>query len=152
MKPVRDGIVVDASIALSWRFPDEQAPLCLKVLDRLNTGHFALVPAFFLVEVLNALLVGERKGRISPEQTRDFLEGLRVMRPMIDPTNIDKVLTTYNPICRAHALTRYDALDVEFAMRSGHPLASLDRLQREAALAVGVVFRSSVFSSHKGRK
>jgi hypothetical protein len=35
------GIVVDASVTLSWCFPDEQMPLSLKVLDRLNAGEEA---------------------------------------------------------------------------------------------------------------
>lgn len=56
------GIVVDASVTLSWCFPDEQTPLSLLVLDRLKAGEDALVPAFWSVEVLNSLLVGERKG------------------------------------------------------------------------------------------
>jgi predicted nucleic acid-binding protein len=65
-------IVVDASVTLSWCFPDEQTSLSLKVLDRLNGGEEALVPAFWSVEVLNSLLVGEKRGRISPDQTRAF--------------------------------------------------------------------------------
>ena len=56
---------------LSWCFPDEQTPVALKVLDRLNAGDQALVPAFWAVEVLNSLLIGEKRRRISPEQTRD---------------------------------------------------------------------------------
>jgi hypothetical protein len=32
----------------------------------------ALVPAFWSVEILNTLLLGERKGRIAPEQTKAF--------------------------------------------------------------------------------
>jgi hypothetical protein len=31
-------IVVDASVTLSWCFPDEQTALSLAVLDRLNAG------------------------------------------------------------------------------------------------------------------
>ena len=48
-------IVVDTSVTLSWCFPDEQTPLSLKVLDRLNAGDAALVPAFWSAEVLNIL-------------------------------------------------------------------------------------------------
>ncbi len=49
------GIVVDASVTLSWCFPDEQTALSLTVLDRLNGGEEALVPAFWSLEVLNSL-------------------------------------------------------------------------------------------------
>ena len=55
-----NGIVVDASVTLSWCFPDEQTDVSMGVLDRLQSGEKALVPAFWAVEVLNTLLVGER--------------------------------------------------------------------------------------------
>jgi hypothetical protein len=66
------GIVIDASLTLSWCFPDEQTAMSMHVLDRLRSGERALVPAFWPLEVLNTLLVGERKGRITAEQTRAF--------------------------------------------------------------------------------
>ena len=73
------GIVVDASVSLAWCFPDEQAPLSLRVLDRLNAGEQGFAPAFWSVEVLNSLLIGEKHGRISPEQTQAFLDSLRAL-------------------------------------------------------------------------
>jgi predicted nucleic acid-binding protein len=79
-----NGIVLDASVTLSWCFPDEQTPVALNVLDRLNAGEQALVPAFWSVEVLNSLLIGERRGRISPQQTEAFLSTLRALGPAID--------------------------------------------------------------------
>jgi hypothetical protein len=54
-------IVVDASITLSWCFPDEQTPLSLRVLERLQAGEQALVPSFWSLEILNSLLIGERR-------------------------------------------------------------------------------------------
>ncbi len=83
-------IVVDASVTLSWCFPDEQTPLSMKVLDRLNRGEEALVPAFWSVEVLNSLLVGERRGRISPDQTRAFLKDLAALHPAVDHPSVIK--------------------------------------------------------------
>jgi len=44
-------------------------PLSISVLDRLKAGEQSVVPAFWALEVLNSLLVGERRGRIKPEQT-----------------------------------------------------------------------------------
>ena len=71
------GVVVDASITLSWCFADERTDLSVAVLDRLKAGDRALVPAFWSVEVLNLLLVGEKRGRIRPEQSQAFLGELR---------------------------------------------------------------------------
>jgi hypothetical protein len=53
-------IVVDASITLTWCFPDEQTPLSLRVLERLQAGEQALVPSFWSLEMLNSPLIGER--------------------------------------------------------------------------------------------
>ena len=77
-------IVVDASVTLSWCFPDEQTDTSMGVLDRLKSGERALVPAFWAVEVLNTLLVGERKGRITAGQTGAFLDAPKVLDPILD--------------------------------------------------------------------
>ena len=131
-------IVLDASVTLSWCFPDEQTPASMGVLDLLKAGDQALVPAFWCSEVLNSLLVGERKGRISADQTRAFLDDLSALRPTLDGAPLQRVFQDVQALCRQHGLASYDALYVELAMRSGSPLATLDKSQRDAALAVGV--------------
>ena len=133
-----NGIVVDASVTLSWCLADEQTPMSLEVLDRLKSGAQAVVPAFWLVEVLNSLLLGERKGRIAPEQTKAFFDDLRSLGPAIDNISFEQIAGPVQIICRDHRLTPYDALYVELAQRSGYPLATLDQPQREAAQALGV--------------
>jgi len=131
-------IVLDASITLSWCFPHEQTPASLAVLDLLKAGDQALVPAFWCSEVLNSLVVGERKGRISADQTRAFLNDLSALRPTLDDASLLRVFQDIQALCRQHGLAAYDALYVELAMRSGSPLATLDKTQRDAAAAVGV--------------
>ena len=132
------GVVVDASITLSYCFPDEQTPLSLHVLDRLKAGEQAVVPFFWAVEVLNVLLVGEREERIAPDQTTAFFDALRALKPRMDCATLDQVAGPVQIICRDHRLTPYDALYVELALRSGFPLATLDQRQRDAAAALGV--------------
>jgi len=41
------------------------------------------------VEVLNTLLVGERKGRITAEQTNAFLDTLKILSPALDYATLD---------------------------------------------------------------
>jgi len=132
------GLVIDASVTLSWCFPDEQTPMSLNVLDRLKSGEQALVPAFWPLEVLNTLLLGERKGRITPEQTKAFFDDLRALSPTLDYTSLEQIAGPVQIICRSHRLTPYDALYIELAMRSGYPLATLDQPQKEAAKVLGV--------------
>jgi predicted nucleic acid-binding protein len=132
------GIVIDASVTLSWCFPDEQTYMSMNVLDRLKAGEQALVPAFWALEVLNTLLVGERRGRITAEQTEAFLGALRVLNPILDYASLEQVAGPIQIICRDHQLTPYDALYIELALRSGCPLATLDQPQRRAAGSLGV--------------
>ena len=132
------GIVVDASVTLSWCFPDEQTDSSMSVLDRLQSGEKALVPAFWAVEVLNTLLVGERRGRITAEQTVMFLDTLKILKPALDYATLEQVAGPVQIICRDHRLTPYDALYIELAQRSGCPLATLDQPQKDAAGALGV--------------
>ena len=131
-------IVVDASVTLSWCFPDEQTASSIGVLDRLQLGDQALVPAFWPAEVLNSLLVGERRGRILPEQTATFIDALKALKPVLDYATLEQVAGPVQIICRDHRLTPYDGLYIELAQRSGCPLATLDQAQRDAATALGV--------------
>jgi predicted nucleic acid-binding protein len=110
----------------------------MQVLDRLNADDTALVPAFWSAEVLNSLLIGEKRGRITPEQTQAFIDDLRALQPFLDLASMDQVWGPVQAICRAHHLTPYDALYVELAMRAGCPLATLDQSQKAAAKALGI--------------
>ncbi|MGA2580587.1 MAG: type II toxin-antitoxin system VapC family toxin [Bryobacteraceae bacterium] len=85
------GIVIEASVTLSWCFPDEQTQMSMNVLDRLKAGGQAIVPAFWALEVLNTLLVGERRERITAEQTGMFFETLRILNPALDYASLDQV-------------------------------------------------------------
>jgi proteic killer suppression protein len=61
------------------------------VLDRLKAGEQALVPAFWSLEVLNILLLGEKKGRITAQQTQAFLDDLRALDPVLDYASLEQV-------------------------------------------------------------
>lgn len=131
-------IVIDASITLAWCFADEQTPLALKVLERLKAGEQALVPSFWSIEVLNSLLVGEKRGRISAGQTRAFLDDLGALSPSFDYASAEHVNGAIQKLCRDRGLTPYDALYVELALRAKCPLATLDQVQESAASALSI--------------
>ena len=133
---VLESIVVDASVTLSWCFPDEQTDSLTSVLDRLQSGEKALVPAFWTVEILNTLLVGERRGRITAEQKSTFLDTLKMMKPVLDYATLEQIAGPVQIICRDYRLTPDDALYIELAQRWGCPLATLDQPQRDATVAL----------------
>jgi len=68
--------VLDASVALAWCFEDEASVEAIEVLERLKEGT-AVVPALWFLEVGNALLNAERRGRLTPTESTIFLELLR---------------------------------------------------------------------------
>jgi predicted nucleic acid-binding protein len=74
--------ILDASIVLTWYFPDEEAQKALEISERIAVGDRVIVPAFWRHEILNALLVGERRKRLTPELTEHFLEDLDECRSM----------------------------------------------------------------------
>ncbi len=113
--------------------PNEQTPLSLNVLERLKAGEQALVPSFWSPEVLNSLLVSERRGRISAKQTLAFLEDLSALNPSFDYASLEQVNGPVQKVCRDYGLTPYDALYGELAMRVKCPLATQDESRKNAA-------------------
>ena len=66
--------VLDASIVLTWCFPDEEAQKAEKISERIALGDKPAVPAFWRHEVLNALLVGEKRKRLTNELIQTFID------------------------------------------------------------------------------
>ena len=130
-------IVVDASTALAWCFPDEASRYADGVLALLE-GTAALVPAIWALEIANALLVGERKKRLRPSEVRRFTELLNELEFVQDVLPITDYLHDVIPLARARGLSSYDAAYLELAMRKGARLATLDGKLRQAAKAAGV--------------
>jgi predicted nucleic acid-binding protein len=59
-------LVIDASVILKWYLPDEEfTQKALNILHRHVSGETALyAPTILPYEILNALLVAERRGRV----------------------------------------------------------------------------------------
>lgn len=131
--------VLDASIVLTWCFPDEESRKAEEIAERIALGDRVAVPGFWRHEILNALLVGEKRNRLTPELTRAFLADLNLLPVELDesPTAATVFEITMS-LCRKHGLTAYDAAYLEIAMRGGYPLATADEDLRRAAIAEGV--------------
>jgi predicted nucleic acid-binding protein len=129
--------VVDASVSLTWCFEDQTTPYGEAVLDRfLESG--AVVPGIWTLEIANALVVGERRRRLSEAQTIRFIGLLGELPIEVEESDLDTAFGPVLAIARAHRLSAYDAAYLELAARRGLPLATLDSALVEAAPAVGV--------------
>jgi predicted nucleic acid-binding protein len=131
--------VLDASIVLTWCFPDEEAQRAQEISERIAGGDTVVVPAFWRHEILNALLVGEKRNRLTAELIQAFIADLnRLPVNLVDGATQDVVFNTTQAICRKHGLTAYDAAYLEIAIRGAYPLATADEDLRRAAAAEGV--------------
>ncbi len=118
--------VVDASVVLTWCFPDENAPLAHKVANLFKHGDSAIAPSFWPHEVLNALLVGEKRKRISTGLIRTFLADLEALPIALQDLRAEVIFDRIQSLGRAHGLTAYDAAYLDLAKINGLPLATLD--------------------------
>lgn len=134
---MKAAFVVDCSIAMAWLFGDEATPQTSRILERLATES-ALVPGWWYLELANVIAVAERRGRIAPQQTAEFLVELSKLDIEADLAAPEQFLGDLLPLCRQHQLTSYDALYLDLAVRRGLPLATLDGPLRAAAKKLGV--------------
>jgi predicted nucleic acid-binding protein len=127
--------VLDASIAVAWAFVDEDYPKAVLALERIRKDK-AHVPSLWWYEVRNALIVNERRRRLTEADSNLFLRTLSRLDIAVDPLPDEpRVLV----IARRHRLTVYDAVYLELAQREEIPLATLDTKLLDAARAEHVL-------------
>jgi predicted nucleic acid-binding protein len=133
----RESFVLDGSTALAWCFTDENsayADAVARKLPRLG----ALVPTIWHLEVANAMVVGERRGRCDRGDTLKWTAFLSALSISVEEHSGSRVFNEVVDLARGQNLSTYDAAYLELALRRGLPLATLDDPLKEAALAAGV--------------
>jgi predicted nucleic acid-binding protein len=129
--------VLDCSVALAWCFPDEKTDQSRALLRSLKEGS-AVVPSLWFLEVSNAILVGERRGRLSRAMGAQALRLLGRLPIELDDRPGFPLAHDLLALAREHRLSSYDAAYLEVALRLSLPLASLDRHLQAAAKKAGV--------------
>jgi predicted nucleic acid-binding protein len=133
-----NGFVIDASVALAWCFDAEATAATRALLDRFEDEH-AEVPSLWHLELANALAAGERKRRITPARTSEFIALIGGLPIVIDERTPKLALGTVIDLARSERLSAYDAGYLELAMRRGIPLATKDDALAKAARRMGVM-------------
>jgi predicted nucleic acid-binding protein len=122
---------------LAWCFADESGDYAQQILKSLGlTTPF--VPSLWRYEVANALVVAERRGRITAPDSDRFLDLLGRLCIVVDDGGATAWKETV-ALARRTGLAAYDAAYLELALRGGLPLATLDERMRKAAIELGVV-------------
>lgn len=133
--------VLDASAALAWvyeRADPAEADKARALLVRLNDED-ALVPELWHLEVLNALVVGQRKGAISVAKATDFLGRLDALPIHTQSESLAGRKEQLFSLAREHDLSAYDAAYLDLAIRAGASLATFDRELGLARDKAGVI-------------
>jgi predicted nucleic acid-binding protein len=131
-------IVVDSSVALTWCFEDEQTPASLALLEMVVEAG-AVAPTLWPLEVLNALIMAERRKRVDASQRQRLSGFLRDLPIVLDDETATQAWSATIQLAERHRLSVYDAAYLELAQRRDLPLASLDQELRAAAEVAGVV-------------
>jgi predicted nucleic acid-binding protein len=125
--------VLDASITLGWML-DRPVPARASLARRLIiAGEVPVVPILWRHEVSNAVVMSERRGRLTAGQIKTLTADLEEFsdRLEVDPLNVR--VSILIETARRTNLTVYDAAYLELAARRRLPLATLDDKLREAA-------------------
>jgi predicted nucleic acid-binding protein len=130
--------VLDASVVLTWCFPDENTDLAQHVAERFKRGDTALAPSFWPHEVLNALLAGEKRKRISRQMIESFLDDLALLPVTLEQCFVESVFDRIQSLSLKHELTAYDAAYLDLALQNGLALATLDDALVRACKNAGV--------------
>ncbi len=126
--------VIDASVSSAWILDDESDPFADEVYASLQASA-GVVPQHWHFEIRNALLIAERRGRVSSDSISGHLLTLSELGLQTDI--IPDLDAAFN-LAQKHRLTFYDALYLELARRRSLPLATLDNALERAADAEGL--------------
>ena len=121
-------VVVDASVALAWCFPDEASVYADGVLLALE-GHTMLVPAVWGLEIANAVLTGERSKRLRQPEIRRFTTLLNSLSLVQDVLSVGEHVGNVFFRWRANTTSRLTMQpiwnsQVDTVRRSPHLMAS----------------------------
>jgi predicted nucleic acid-binding protein len=131
------GLVLDASSALSWCFEDEDESFADDLVD-IVAATGAVVSNIWPLEITNALVVAERRERITVPESASFLTLIQELPITIDGGTASHAFGQTVDLARRHGLSTYDASYLELALRMQLPLATLDKVLRVAATDLGI--------------
>jgi len=80
------------------------------------------------LEVVNVLLVAERKKRLSEADSARFITLLTQLPIVVEVDHTEKSMKELLSFARANNLSSYDAPYLDLAMKSGYPMATSDKI------------------------
>jgi len=138
-------IVVDASVMICILFKDEENKYSKSFLDCIMNGTQVVVPEIFHAEILNVLIVSERRGRLDNGNIQKILRFLLDLN-FLTITHLDKENILELELAKKYNLTSYDAIYLSLAKREGLQLATLDKKLGKASVSESVFWSDKIIS------
>ena len=130
--------VIDSSIALAWALPDETSKEAERFLSRISIRSILWVPALWWYEMANALLMAQRRKRLTEAERIRLTELYRKLPIRTDVMLDSDIMWRFQTLGIGYNLSAYDAAYLELAQRRGLGLATVDRPLRLAAQRAGI--------------
>ena len=130
--------VLDASIALAWALPDEASDQADRFLSRVTAKDVLWVPSLWWYEVANALVVAERRKRLTEADGIHLIDLYRALPIKTDMVSGTAVIEQLRTLARQYNLSAYDVAYLELALRKGLGLATADLNLQSASKKAGV--------------
>ncbi|MBT3186030.1 type II toxin-antitoxin system VapC family toxin [Candidatus Thioglobus sp.] len=132
--------VLDCSVALAWCLEDESNEYADNLLDLLIDQQ-AIVPSLWHLEVMNVLLMAQRRGRVEQGKIPLILQTLSNLPISTDKREIDINDENFINFANQYQLTSYDATYLYLAKREKIPVATLDKKMQQVAIELGLFLK-----------
>lgn len=129
---------MDNSVTAAWCFEDQSTAYTDAVLQAVVDGADVFVPAVWRLEVVNALVVAERRKKIAPAKSAKFLQSPHQLGITVDIEGLDQVFGEVYEQARRDQRSAYDASYLELAKRRGLAFATKDEPLRKVAEELGL--------------
>ena len=133
-----EAFVADASVTIGWVHPAQATTHTEAMLDAMGRGARLEVPALWSLEVANALLVLQRRRKLSAAERQEGLRWLRSLPLHVDHEMAALAFSRLSELASEHRLSVYDAAYLELAERRQLMLGCKDGPLRKAARRAGV--------------
>jgi predicted nucleic acid-binding protein len=134
------GLVLDASVAISWCFPNdatENTAYSRSVLERMAEAD-AVVPEIWPFEIANGIFVAySKRKRISEADIHEYIHLLGSLPIQVARAEWLQHIAL-EALARKHNLAAYDIAYLDLALRQDLPLATSDGELIRAARAEGI--------------
>lgn len=133
------GFVLDASVAISWCFPNdptENTPYSRAILQYVEEADI-VVPEIWAFEIANGIFVAYKRNRITEADIYEYVQLLESLPIRVVRGEWLKNIALES-LARKHNLAAYDVAYLDLTLRKKLPLATSDEALKKAARAEGV--------------